>query len=179
MKKIAIALAMVSASIAAQAQMYGEIGYTSTSAKQQIDGLGIKASPSALRGILGYELNPHLAVEGLVAFGMTSDTLKVNGVSVPGLELELDSAVGLYLKPKTQLNEQVELFGRVGFARVKGTSSAAGLGSESDSDTSFSFGAGLSYAINPSTSLKADYMQYLNKDGFKVNGFTFGLGFKF
>ncbi len=179
MKKIALASAIALASIGAQAQMYGEVGYTATTAKQNIDGDGIKASPSALRGILGYELNPNLAVEGMVAFGMSDATVKVNGVSATGVKLEIDNAVGLYLKPKTKLNDQVELFGRVGFARVKGTISAAGFGSESDSDSSFSYGAGFSYAINPTTSLNADYMQYLSKDGFKVNGFTFGVGFKF
>jgi opacity protein-like surface antigen len=179
MKKVALASVIALASIGAQAQMYGEVGYTATTAKQNIDGDGIKASPSALRGILGYELNPNLAVEGMVAFGMSDATVKVNGVSATGVKLEIDNAVGLYLKPKTKLNDQVELFGRVGFARVKGTISAAGFGSETESESSFSYGAGFSYAINPTTSLNADYMQYLSKDGFKVNGFTFGVGFKF
>lgn len=179
MKKYAVVTAIALASVAAQAQIYGEVGYTSTNATQNIYGDGIKASPSALRGFLGYELNPNLAVEGMVAFGMSDATVKVNGVSATGVKLEIDNAFGLYLKPKAKLNDQVEIFGRVGFARVKGTISAAGFGSESDSDSSFSYGAGLSYAINPTTSLNADYMQYRSKDGFKVNGFTFGVGFKF
>jgi opacity protein-like surface antigen len=148
-------------------------------AKENIDGDRIKASPSALRGLLGYELNPNLAIEGMVAFGMSDASIKVNGVSEPGLKLKVDNAVGFYLKPKTKLNDQVELFGRVGFARVKGTVSEAGFGSESVTESSFSYGAGFSYAINSTTSLNADYMQYLSKDGFKVNGFTFGVGFKF
>lgn len=179
MKKIALASAIALASIGAQAQMYGEVGYTAITAKENIDGDRIKASPSALRGILGYELNPNLAVEGMVAFGMSDAAIKVNGVSAPGEKFKIDNAVGLYLKPKTKLNDQVELFGRVGFARVKHTYSEAGVGSETASKSSFSYGAGFSYAINPTTSLTADYMQYLSKDGFKVNGFTFGVGFKF
>lgn len=179
MKKIAIAFAFVSAAMGAQAQMYGEIGYTTATAKQNIDGLSIQASPTALRGIVGYEQNPNLALEGLVAFGLHDATIKVNGVSGPNVKFKINNVVGIYLKPKAQLNEQVELFGRVGFVSAKGTTSAPGLGSESNSENSFSYGAGLSYAINPSTSLKVDYMQYLNEDGFKVNGLTFGLGFKF
>ena len=177
MKKIALASVIALASIGAQAQMYGEVGYTATTAKKNVNGNGIKASPSALRGILGYELNPNLAVEGMVAFGMSDATVKVNGVSATGVKLGIDNAVGLYLKPKTKLNDQVELFGRVGF--VKGKISVAGFSSETDSESSFSYGAGFSYAINPTTSLNADYMQYLSKNGFKVNGFTFGVGFKF
>lgn len=179
MKKLAIASALALTVIGAQAQTYGEVGYTTTTAKQSTEGIDIKASPAAIRGILGYEINPNLAIEGLVAFGMGDSTIKVNGVSQPGAKLEIDNAVGIYVKPKMKLNENVEVFARAGFARVKGTVSVAGVGSESDSENSFSYGAGLSYSINPQTSVNVDYMQYLSKDGFKVNGFTFGVGFKF
>ncbi|PIT77015.1 porin family protein [Limnohabitans sp. G3-2] len=178
MKKFAITAAIALASVAAQAQIYGEVGYTTTRAKITGDGEVGKASPSALRGFLGYELNPNLAVEGMAAFGMSDATVKVDGVATEA-KLEIDNAVGLYLKPKVKLNDDVEMFGRVGFARVKGTLSVPGLGSETYRDSGFSYGAGLSYAINPSTSLNADYMHYFSKDGIKVNGFTVGVGFKF
>jgi opacity protein-like surface antigen len=177
------ALAAVAITTAANAQTYGEIGYTSVTAKETVvlngNAYNVKASPTALRGIFGYELNPNLAIEALAAFGLSDATVKVNGISVPGFTMEIDNVVGVYLKPKTKLNDNMEMFGRVGFARAKGTVSAIGVGSESSSANSFSYGAGLSYAINPTTSLNADYMSYLNKDGFKASGFTFGVGFKF
>lgn len=178
-----LAWAAVAITAAANAQTYGEIGYASVTTKENISLLGnaynFKATPTALRGIFGYELNPNLAIEALGAFGLSDDSFKVNGINVPGLKMEIDHVVGVYLKPKTKLNENVEIFGRIGFARAKGTVSAIGVGSESSSANSFSYGAGLSYAINPTTSLNADYMSYLNKDRFKANGFTFGVGFKF
>jgi opacity protein-like surface antigen len=174
-----LALVTMTAAAAANAQTYGEIGYTATTYKENSNNIGIKASPAAVRGIIGHELNPNLAIEGLVAFGLGDATVKVNGQSMSTIKLEIDNAIGIYLKPKTKLNDNVEVFGRVGFSRVKGTVSAAGYGSESGTDNGFSYGAGLSYAINPGTSLTADYMSYLNKDGAKVNGFTFGVGFKF
>lgn len=179
MKKLLIASALAMAAVGAHAQTYGEVGYTTTTAKQNFDGDGIKASPAAIRGIFGYELNPNLAVEGMVAFGMSDATIKLNGQSISGAKMEIDNAIGIYIKPKTKLNDSVEVFARAGMARVKGTVSVAGFGSETDSANSFSYGAGLSYAINPKTALNVDYMQYLSKDGFKVNGFTFGVGFKF
>lgn len=178
LSKILMIATMVTAG-AVHAQTYGEIGYTSTTAKDNIDGDGIKASPAAIRGIFGYELNTNLAVEGMAAFGLGDSTVKFNGQNITGIKLAIDNVLGLYLKPKTKLNERVEIFGRFGVARLKGTLTAAGYGTESDSDSGFSYGAGLSYAINPSTSINADYMSYMNKDGFKVNGFTFGVGFKF
>lgn len=178
-----LALAAIAITTAATAQTYGEIGYTSVTAKETIalngSSYDVKASPTALRGIFGYELNQNLAIEALAAFGLSDATVKVNGAGIPGLKMEIDNVVGVYLKPKTKLNDNMEMFGRVGFARGKGTFSAIGVGSESSSANSFSYGAGLSYAIDPTTSLNADYMSYLNKDGFKANGFTFGVGFKF
>ncbi len=179
MKKIALASLIALVAVGVQAQTYGEIGYTAVTAKSNVDGDGIKASPTAIRGIFGYELNPNLAIEGMAAFGMSDATVKLNGQSVTGVKMEIDNAVGIYIKPKIKLNDSVEVFARAGFARVKGTVSAAGIGSETNSENSFSYGAGLSYAINPTAALNVDYMQYLSKDGFKVNGFTFGVGFKF
>jgi attachment invasion locus protein len=180
MKKVILASALAFAAIAAQAQTYGEIGYTAITLKGSTDSdESAKSSPSAIRGILGYELNPNLAVEGMLAFGMSSAALKVDGVTTSGLDLKINDAIGLYLKPKTKLTKDIEVFGRVGYARVKGTLSIPDGTSDSFSESSFSYGAGLSYAISPATSLNADYMQYLSKDGTTVNGFTFGLGFKF
>ena len=131
MKKIALASVLATAAISVQAQTYGEIGYTSTTFKETVDGFAVKASPSAIRAILGYELNPNLAVEGMVAIGTGGASIKVNDVSIPGLELKIENAVGVYLKPKMKLNDAVEVFGRLGYASVKGTLSATGLGSDS------------------------------------------------
>lgn len=178
-----LALAAVAITAAANAQTYGEIGYLSATAKEDSPlndstPLNIKATPTALRGIFGYELNPNLAIEALGAFGLSDATVKVNGISNAAIKMEIDNVVGIYLKPKTKLNDSIEMFGRLGFARTKGTISVAGIGVEAH-ESGFSYGLGLSYAINTTTSLNADYMSYLNKDGVKANGFTFGVGFKF
>ena len=179
MKKLLLVSAISLTAFAAQAQIYGEVGYVSTTIKDTNEGFTIKASPTAIRGMLGYELNPNLAVEGMAAFGLSDASIKVNGQSIPGVNFTIDHAVGIYLKPKLKLNDAVEIFGRVGYARVKGTVSVPAEGSESNTESSASYGAGLSYAINPKLSLNADYMQYLSKGGTKINGFAFGLGFKF
>ena len=179
MKKIALASVLALVAIGAQAQTYGELGYTSMTFKETKDGNAIKVSPSAIRGILGYELNPNLALEGMAAFGIGDATFKIGGESLSGFKLKVDNIFGVYLKPKMKLNDAIEIFGRVGYARLKGTLTFTGLGSESASDNGFSYGAGLNYAIDSKTSLNVDYMQYLNKDGVKFNGFTFGAGYKF
>jgi opacity protein-like surface antigen len=177
MKKIALVSALALAAISAQAQTYGEIGYTSSTYKGTEEGSSLQASPSLIRGILGYELDQNLAVEGIAAFGIGDATLKVDGDSVDA-KVKANNAFGVYLKPKMKLNDAIEIFGRVGYARLKATATADG---ESDSTTvnGFSYGAGLSYAIDPKTSLNVDYMQYHNKGGVTINGFTLGVGYKF
>jgi opacity protein-like surface antigen len=178
-KKTILASALVLVASTAQAQFYGEVGYSWITAKDNVNGIGIKANPNAIRGILGFELHKNVAIEGLAALGVRDGDVKANGQTVPGVKLEVDNALGLYLKPKAKLNESFEIFARAGVARVEGTISVAGFGSASASETSFSWGGGLSYAISQTVGLNLDYMQYVSKDGFKATGFTLGLGMRF
>lgn len=177
-----LALTAIGAATAANSQTYGEIGYLSLSAEENLTRNGssynYKASPTALRGIFGYELNRNLTIEALGAFGLSDGDVKVNGTSIPGAKAKIDNAIGIYIKPKTNLNDRVELFGRLGFARSEGTRSSTSS-STPVRKNDLSYGFGMSYTINPSTSLNADYMSYLNKDGFKATGITVGVGFKF
>lgn len=177
----ASALFAVTAALSAPvaAQFYGELSYVTTRTRIVDSGFEFKSSPTALRGFVGYTLSPHLAVEAMLVTGLSSDTIKVNGFTVQGSSFDVDHGLGLYLKPSLRLADSVELFGRAGFARIRGTAAAAGAGSASDSDSSFSFGAGLAYLLNARTRITADFMQYLNKDGFKANGYAIGLGFSF
>jgi opacity protein-like surface antigen len=177
MKKTVFLMATAAFMAGAQAQMYGELGYTPVKFKATEDGDTYKSSPNAVRGIVGYEIHPNLAIEGMLAFGMGSDNL--SGPGVPsGTKLEVDNAYGLFLKPKTKLNEKLEVFGRLGYANVKYKISYLGR-STNESDDSLSYGAGLSYAIASNISLNLDYVQYVKDDVSKSKGMTFGIGYNF
>jgi opacity protein-like surface antigen len=178
MIKIAIASALTLAAFSASAQMYGEIGVTSVKYEETVFGYNAETSPTAIRGVFGYEINPNFAVEGLAAFGMSDDNVKVLGYTVPGIKFKVDNVFGIYAKPKVKFTPQLEGFVRAGFARSKGTASLNDQ-SSSASDTGFSYGLGMSYALNPMTSLNVDYMYYLDKNNSKAAGFTFGVGYKF
>jgi outer membrane autotransporter protein len=178
MKKIVLVTATLLACAAAQAQTYVELAYTATKLEQNISVFNIESKPSAVRGIVGYEFNPNLAFEGMVAFGTGSSSITVNGQSVADANFKIDNSIGLYFKPKVKLNDNIEVFGRVGYASTSATT-FDGASSNSGTSSSFSYGAGLSYAITPTISLNADYMQYLSKDKLTVNGFSFGVGYKF
>lgn len=178
MKKLIIVGAVALASASAQAQIYGEAGYTAFKYKLESSGNVMEAEPAALRGIIGYELNPHLAIEGLVAIEASDSQVTYNQANRPDDKYAVDYIFGVYLKPKIKLGDKVEIFGRAGFAEVRNILQLSGVELEA-TKRSFSYGAGISYAITPTTYFNADYMQYLSKDGFTVNGLTFGFGFKF
>ena len=168
------AMAMISASAQAQSStpaLYGELGYTFL--KYSDEGVDIK--PGAIRGIFGYNISPNLAIEGMLALGIKDDTISILGTPV---KAELVRAYGIYVKPKVNLTNDLELFGRIGFADSRVKLSARGL-SASDSDRSASYGVGLNFKISPTVAVGVDYMSYYNKDGGKAEGFTVGVGTSF
>ena len=178
MIKLAIASALTLAAFSASAQMYGEVGVSAVTYEESFQGNKLKSSPVAIRGIFGYEINPNFAVEGLVAFGMSDDDVKLNGNTVARSNFKVDNVFGIYAKPKVKLTPELEGFVRAGFAQSKGTASLNGQ-SSSASESGFSYGLGLNYALNKTTSLNVDYMSYLDKNESKATGFTFGVGYKF
>lgn len=177
MKKIVMIAAAVLACGAAQAQtnaspIYGEIGYSMLHADVSFYGLDI----GAVRGILGYEVHPNLALEAMLAVGVTDD--RTQGVFVENIKLKLEHGYGLYIKPKFQVTDRLQLFGRVGYAESKFKLTWEGA-SASDSDHDVSYGVGMAYGFSKSLYGTLDYMRYYGKDDLRVNGITFGLGYKF
>jgi opacity protein-like surface antigen len=81
-------------------------------------------------------------------------------------------------KPKFMLGPDLEGFVRLGFSQSKTSFTENGL-KHSHNESSFPYGMGFSCALNPKTSLNVDYMSYLDKNDAKIDGFTFGVGYKF
>ncbi len=140
--------------------------------KDDGDDLG---SSKNLRGILGYELHPNLAVEGLLSVGVSDGHATIQGIRE---DTRVDHVMGLYLKPKLAVTPGLEVFGRVGYARAKTTNSLLGM-SESVSSSDMSYGVGLAYRINDRLSAVVDYTLYSNKDNTKLQGLSAGLRWGF
>jgi outer membrane autotransporter protein len=171
MKVIAIAAAAASllVGVAAHAQqapaaspLYGELGYSWT----QIHGNGFKATPGAVRGIIGYDLNPNLAVEGMLEGGTRDAT--DNGVTA-----KLQSSYGLFVKPKYDFGN-TEVFARAGWARTN-----LDLSTGNVSSNNFAYGVGAKYNVTPRMNVGLDYTRLADKNGVKVDGVTLGLGYHF
>ena len=69
----------------------------------------------------------------------------------------------------------VELFGRAGVAETRVRFEGLGSGSASG----FSYGGGLRLLPTDNLTLSVDYMNYLDKDGVTIDGYTFSVGLKF
>ena len=181
MKHIYIALSTLIFSLAANAQTYMQVGYTSTDYSESVISSGnaykVAASPTAVRGILGYEVNPNFSVEGMLALGLSDSSISVSGISTP-VNLKIDNLYGFYGKPKLQLSPEMEVFARIGYAHGKATASYQST-STTISDSSFSYGMGMSYAINKQMSVNIDAMTYYDKNSTSATGTTVGIGYKF
>ncbi|WP_343627607.1 porin family protein [Roseateles sp.] len=175
MKKIIVAAAAaLLAAGAAQAQtqtqgFYGDVGYTFVKVKD--DAVSASFKPGAIRGIVGWDLHPYVALEAMLAGG-------VKDGKAAGGKVEISRSVGLYVKPKFAVNEQFEVFGRLGFADSKIKVSGP-LGSAKGKDNSFSWGVGAAYNFNKQVYGAVDYMSYFDKDSTKIDGVTLSVGYRF
>lgn len=175
MKKLLIATTIALLSAGAQAdQLYGEVGYGYMTFKAADE----DASPNILRGIIGFQFHPNVAVEGMLGLGVRNAT--ISGSSVfSDAKFKVSNALGIYLKPNVLLGENTELYGRIGHTRIKNKFSESGYESESTTNTFFGAGVGVKYTFSNNAYLGADYMYYGKKDDVKASGLTLSVGFRF
>ena len=171
MQKIIRTAAIATAFIAggAQAQVYVEGNYLPT--KITDAGSNISYKPSLMTGIVGYGVHPNLALEGVLGFGVRNDT-------VDDFTVKIKSTYGVYIKPRYQVNEQVEVFARIGYLKNK-FSGSDGTTTESTTEGSTAWGVGASFAIDKNLYLTGGYNHLYKKDGVKSTGLNFGVGYKF
>lgn len=176
MKKITlIAAAALLAAGAAQAQstvgngVYGEVGYTFVNIKDEF--ANVTAKPGAIRGIVGWDLHPYVALEALLSGGVSDDT-------VQGVKVKASRTYGFYVTPKYAITPEIEVFGRLGYADSK-IKVSSGNASASGSDSSFSWGLGAKYNFSKQIYGAVDYMSYYDKDDTKATGVTLSVGYRF
>ncbi|MFY9329250.1 MAG: porin family protein [Georgfuchsia sp.] len=169
--KISVAIALVVAATAASAQVYGEVAYTGLTYEEE----GGKADLGTLGATIGYEINKNLAVEGMFAAGVQDDDVDVGGFNV---NVDLKNTYGVFLKPKAELAENLEVYARLGWAKSKIEASAFGQ-TMSDSGSDFAYGVGLQYSFSPTTYVTGSYTNLYDKEGTTIDGWGIGIGYKF
>jgi len=168
--------AVLATAAAAHAQVYVEGAIAPLTLKDN-EAPVFKAKPTVLTGIVGYEINPNVAVEGLLGLGLNKSAVTLGGVST-GVDAKISTSYGVFVKPKVMVSNEVELFARLGYANSKLKLSTSGA-SESETSGSFAYGLGGNYYLNKQTYLTATYMSLYSKEGMKATGLSFGVGYKF
>lgn len=161
------ALAALFVAASAHAQVYVEGSYAPTKVTPSDD---TSYKPSIFMATVGYGLHSNLAVEGVLGFSGKKG-------SSNGVDAKIKSTYGVYLKPRYQVNDAVEVFARVGYLKSK-----VEFSDEPDTATSqgsASWGLGGSYNIDKNLYLTAGYNQLYKKHGDKITGINFGVGYKF
>jgi opacity protein-like surface antigen len=156
-----------------------ELGYSSL----DIESGGVGFKPGAVRLMLGYSVHPNVAVEGMAAFNANDDSSTVRVGAIPvSVDAELRRSYGLFVKPKIMLGDRFEVFGRLGWVeskiRVSGSVPGAAF-SASDSGNDVAYGAGANWYFARNVYAGLDYMNWYDKGGTKIDGWTFNIGTRF
>lgn len=124
----------------AETTWYGNLGYAGIDA----DSVNL----GAIQGRLGAQFNPYIAVEGEVAFGVKDD-------DISGIKVKLNNEYGVYGVAKYPVNENFDVFARVGYARAE-----AKVAGTSGSDDGVAYGVGAQYTFDGVNGVRADYTKY-------------------
>ena len=171
------AAALLGGQTAMAQSVYGELGYALMSTKVSVPliGLSATAKPTMARALVGVSPFGGLSIEGIASGSLSDDNFVSKGtVNATIGKAEVSQILGLYVGSRLGLGP-VEIFGRAGMA--KSEVKFNGLGSSNDTD--FSYGGGVRLIPIGNFTLSADYMNYLNKGGARIEGYTLSVGYKF
>lgn len=179
---IATTSLLVSANALAQKKgdVYGEVAYVTTSIKDESSSNLGTFKPSAGRLTLGSVVAENIAVEGLIQHGLSASS---HMVGTANIELKLKTGYGLAVRPFMNLNDKVEVYGRLGSVR-SGNGATATLSngtsvSTSDRVTNTMYGGGLVYKVSDKVAAVLDYTKLNKKDDTAVSMVAVGLRFGF
>lgn len=145
-------------------QWQGSVGYT------QRD--GDDGELGAITGRATAKFSRYLGVEGEASFGVKDQDITVGGLN-GSLEHEYDAAA--YGVATLPINENLELFGRVGYGTTSIKADVAGFTASEDGE-SVNYGVGANYFIDGRNGIRAD----ITRRDFTGNGGevdTYGLGY--
>lgn len=109
------------------------------------------SSPLMLTAKVGYRLHRHLALEGRIGTGISSDKAKAEEMAVIAgntvlfkddstYDIEIDHLMGVYMKGIFGLTQRVSAFGILGFAQAKVSKSnpSLSMGTSNDLNSNYS-----------------------------------------
>jgi len=175
-KKGLIAGLGISALLSGSVQAENYYGGNITFLGYEEEGIDDDASLTSISGRLGTDFNENFSGEVRLGFGVGDDTIEVIGFDV---DVELDNMIGAYVRGGIPVSESFFPYVTVGYTRLELTASISGFGSESDSESDVSFGVGTDINVSQNIILNLEYMNYFDKDGAEIDGFSIGIARKF
>ena len=135
------------------------------------EGIDSDASLTALFGRLGTQFNENFSGEIRAGFGIGDDSINVLSTDV---NVELDSMFGGYIRGGVPVSENFYPYAILGYTRGEISVSVPGF-SDSESESDVSFGIGADFGLGESTKFNIEYINYLDKEGAEVSGFSIGI----
>lgn len=168
------------ACMSASAQTYMEVDYIQSKIKSSYPSIGnLETNPDMVGVLVGTDLSPYFAVEGLLATGLSkSDTTKNGATQTTPVDTKINNYYGIFAKPKMKLSESIDVFARLGYVHGSSTGSAAG-NSIDTSTGNWTYGLGLSYSLTPKLYLTGAIQQTKTKNNVDSSATTVGLGYRF
>jgi len=139
------------------------------------NGIGSDASLTTITARIGSKFNENFSGEFRAGFGIGDDTVSVFDTDV---NLDLNNYYGVYLLAGIPVSENFYPYAALGYSRGEVEASAMGFSaSESESDVSFGFGADIK--VSDKFDINIEYMNYLDKNGAELSGFSLGFTMPF
>lgn len=149
---------------------YGEVGYAATKFSSE----GVSTTPKLVRLVVGTNINANLDIEGTAALtaskGEYKDDRDIHKLSATNY--------GIYAKPKFDVAQDTEIFGRIGLSHTSYKDKYA-ASEGSDSFTKLAYGIGIQTQFTKDVYGQVDYMNLGKKEGVSVKGFTLSVGTRF
>ena len=180
MKKVfaglAVALTMATTPVFAEnSGYYVEAAYDAINATDKSsDDLGT-FSPAAVKLTFGKAVTDNLAVEGFISQGVSTGTATKSSTD---FTIELKTGYGLAVKPFMKLGEDLEVYGRLGWAQINATFSYSSVSGDINTGY-FLASVGLAYKITNNISATLDYTGYTRRNDIDVNATSIGVRYSF
>lgn len=164
-----MALVAAPAMAAEEVSPYIGIQGQQTTWKQGGFDTGFRADVDAVGALAGVAVNQYVGVEGRYSGGVDGDT-------VGNVEVDLDRMYGFYLRGTLPTEMMFSPYVIAGYTNAKLEFDGE---SARDSEDDASWGGGVSLSLDSPLSLDVEWVNYVNKDGFDIEGFNLGLKYRF
>jgi len=174
-KKTLLALSILSLSCVALAEEPAKYYVEAAYGAIRYEEAGAYATPGVGTLRFGVNFDKNLSAEFMVGTTITNAT---GYLGVTPITIKYDSIYGAYLKAKTEVAPNFDLYARLGFVHASISASVPGA-TLSAGGSDLSYGIGAQFGFSPTVYGLVDYMSYYSKDGITAKGPSIGLGLKF